>query len=298
MPGWTAIFAVLAWSPAHADCDEPVSLERLVDRSVAVDGALAVGSNLEARDEARRLRDELPCLAVVLPDEATVAAIARAIGAGYVASGEVALGRPWLRTAHDLASYEWRLADDHPVLEVWRQIEAEPIAQPERASDQSFVAEARLDGRAIDDPVALPDRPHVLQIGDDPAKTFIVFGARFPSEVFRRRRSGNASKSKSSPLSDEPLVVKRLRPPEKTPLLVAGGALVVVAGGLYALAGQRRQRFDDPLGASSIEELTGLRNQVNGLVIASAATLALGVSGTTWGTLVGSRGSATLRIRF
>jgi len=121
---------------------------------------------------------------------------------------------------------------------------------------------------------------------------FRSLGAPRPDPRPARRASAEASRS-----GPDALVVDRLRPPEKTPLIASGVTLIVAAGGLYALAAQRRQRFDDPDGAGSLEELGALRNQVNGLVLASAATLVVGVSGATWGAFVDARGRARLRIR-
>ncbi len=301
MPGWWLVLGVLLGVDVRASCPEPASLDDVRARTRAVDEALRAGQNLEARDEARRLRDALlPCLVTPLPGPSEAASIARAIGAGYVAAGELALGKPWLRTAIDLETFAWPLPDDHPVVEVWRQLVQDPSPEPVRAAGDRFVAVARLDGVPIEVPAARPDRPHLLQLGDGPVTTFVMFGGLFPSDALgdgerRRRRSQVAEAPRSI---DDPRVVDRLRPPEKTPLLVSGAALVVVAGGLYALAAQRRQRFEDPLAATTLDELTGLRNQVNGLVIASAATLALGVSGATWGSMVDARGTTTLRVRF
>ena len=286
--------------------------------------ALDSGKNLTARDEARRLREAIRCLDEVLPDPTTAAQVARAIGAGYVAADELALGKPWLRSALDLEDYRWPLDEDHPVVIVWRALAEEPRPEIVRSSDRGFSDVARLDGSPLAIPRARPDRPHILQIGENPTDTFVIYGERFPGEVLGgaspttkrsdarrtrddRRVAGTVQNTAPAPIAgsevampnpEEPLVVRRLRPPEKTPLLVAGATLTVVAGGLYGLAAQRRARFNDREFATSLDEITALRSQVNGLVLASAATFALGAGGVTWGTLVDARGTATLRVRF
>lgn len=294
---------VAAMAPAQAACPEAIELDVVLSRTTAIEEAIAGDRTLNARDEARRLRDEVRCLDAPLPDVRTAAELARAIGSGYVAAGDMALGKPWLRTALDLeADYVWTLADDHPVMEVWRALSRDPDSEPVLFSDEGFVGPAWLDGASITEASARPDRPHIFQVGEAPTETLIIFGNRFPTEALgrpskasRRRPRPSVTESRRA---EQPLVVDRLRPPEKTPLLVGGAALIVMAGGMYALAAQRRQRFDDPEVATTLEELTSLRNQVNGLVIASAATLAIGAGGATWGSLVDARGSATLRVRF
>ncbi|MEM6926502.1 MAG: hypothetical protein AAF602_06210 [Myxococcota bacterium] len=303
MPAWSLMVGLALSAPARAACPETVALDTVLARSLGVEEALQTGRNLDARDEARRLREALPCLVERLPDPETTARVARAVGSGYVASGEMALGKPWLRSAVDLGEHTWPLPDDHPVVEVWRQVANEPRPAPVSTTEQAFVDVAFLDGSPIDAPVARPDRPHLLQLGEGPVDTYVVFGAQFPSDVLGdgsggRRRDRTAKTRTRIRTGDEPLVVDRVRPPEKTPLLVSGAAMVVVAGGLYGLAAQRRTRFDDPTVATSLDELTGLRNQVNGLVIASAATFGLGVSGAVWGSLLDGGGTATLRVRF
>lgn len=309
-----ALIGLTLWGSAGATCPEPVGLDDMTSRSVAIGEALESGRNLTARDEARRLRDDVACLDERLPDPATAAGIARMIGAGYVAGGEIALGKPWLRTAHDIEPYTWSLAPDHQVVEVWQGLATEPEAVEEEGGDD-FVASAWLDGAPIESPRARAERPHILQIGDDPTDTRVIYGANFPNDVLgpaarpprsdrsertsrREERLARAEAASTPPVRSGPLVATRLRPPEKTPLLLSGVGLVVLSGGLYALAAQRRGRFDDPAAASSYDELNQLRTQVNGLVIASAATFALGAGSTTWGGLVDARGTATIRLRF
>lgn len=303
--GWLALVGLLATGPAAAACPEPVMLDTLLSRTIAIDEALAADQNLTARDGARRLRDELRCLSELV-DRATAAQIARGIAAGYVATGEMALGKPWLRTAIDLdGAYVWTLPDDHPVMEVWRTLSAEPVPDPERLTDESFAGAAYLDGEPIDEPAATPGRPHLFQLDGTPVQTWIVIGGRFPAEALgslsgrsRRASRDRTRDDEAERRFGEPLMVDRVRPPEKTPLLVGGAALVVAAGGLYGLAAQRRARFDDVTFARTEGEVRRLRTQVNGLVIGSAAVFAVGAGGIAWGSLVDARGTATLRLRF
>lgn len=99
----------------------------------------------------------------------------------------------------------------------------------------------------------------------------------------------------ASPLpSDGVLVLRRQRPPEKTPLLVGGGVLAVIGGGLYALALDARSDFD---AATHQDDVHRHARQANRLVLASAAAIAVGAGTFTWGVVLDG-GSPLPAVRF
>jgi len=90
--------------------------------------------------------------------------------------------------------------------------------------------------------------------------------------------------------------LKRKRPPEKTPLMIAGGVILGAAGGVYYMAGQKRSDFN---GSNDMEEVDQLQGQVNRLVVASAAVAAVGAGTLTWGIILDGHGAVpTVRVRF
>ena len=90
--------------------------------------------------------------------------------------------------------------------------------------------------------------------------------------------------------------IKRTRPKEKTPLMIAGGVVMVAGGGLYYMAGQKRGDFD---ASNDMVEVDKLQGQVNRLVIASAAVAAVGAGTLTWGIILdGGTPMPTVNFRF
>ncbi len=90
--------------------------------------------------------------------------------------------------------------------------------------------------------------------------------------------------------------IKRKRPPEKTPLMIAGGVILGGAGGVYYMAAQKRGAFNE---SNDMEEIDQLQGQTNRLVLASAAVAAVGAGTLTWGIILdGNTAVPTVRVRF
>lgn len=96
--------------------------------------------------------------------------------------------------------------------------------------------------------------------------------------------------------SDGVVVLKRQRPPEKTPLLIGGTLVAALGGGLYALALDARGDFES---ATHQDDVHRHARQANRLVLASAAALAVGAGTLTWGVVLdGGTPLPTIRLRF
>lgn len=89
----------------------------------------------------------------------------------------------------------------------------------------------------------------------------------------------------------------RVRPPEKTPLMIGGSAILVGAGGLYALSMVARGQFDD---ATTEEDIRKYQKRTNDLVLISAGTAAAGAAALGWGIIVDATGRPLpgIHIRF
>lgn len=105
-----------------------------------------------------------------------------------------------------------------------------------------------------------------------------------------------ANKKPVSTTSGGAVVMARKRPPEKTPLMIGGGAVILGAGGLYAMALQRKGAFES---ATSEDEVLKLAKQANQMVLMSAAVLAVGTGTLTWGVILdGGAPLPSLSVRF
>ncbi len=127
------------------------------------------------------------------------------------------------------------------------------------------------------------DKPKADKPKDDKPKTAKADDK--PGKTLKPAASSNGTMS---------TVVTRVRPPEKTPLMIAGPAIMLGSGVLYYLAAQEREKFDAAPNESKMQEF---KQSTNGLVIASGAVFAVGTGMLTWGIIV-DHGAALPAVRF
>jgi hypothetical protein len=96
-------------------------------------------------------------------------------------------------------------------------------------------------------------------------------------------KPGKSLKPASSNNGTTSTIAKRVRPPEKTPLMIAGPAVILGSGALYYIASQQREAFNDAKNQSDMDKY---RANTNRLVIVSAAVFAVGTGMLTWGIIV------------
>lgn len=143
-------------------------------------------------------------------------------------------------------------------------------------------ASAVADGGGGEEPVVVGKPPKAPK--DKPEKEPKP-GKEPEEQVAKNDKPAKEPKQKLQPTSgsDGTMVVQRQRPPEKTPLIIGGTAVIAGAGGIYFAATRARSAFDE---GKSLEEIEKLQSQTNQLVIASAATLGVGAGVLTWGVIL------------
>jgi hypothetical protein len=176
-----------------------------------------------------------------------------------------------------------------------------------------------MDGRPLMEATASLGRPHMVQqisVDNKVVETWVFEGNQFPERLvkpdFEQEESGPAlviaeeptkdrtrrkDKDKdqadgavaitTTPVSvgsgDDVVMVERIRPPMKTPLLLLGGAGLLGAGGTYAASYLMHQRFQ---GATTTDQANQLRNTTNALVMASGGIAVVGLGIGYWGVLL------------
>ncbi len=223
-----------------------------------------------------------------------------------------------------------------------------------------------LDGRKISSPKARTERFHVYQVDSGSVSSHIIEGNAFPAEQLEAgkvesekpdpepssssnengltekqiaraekkrlkaeaKRKKKADKVKTTVAADGTVYYKRQRPPEKTPLMIAGGVIMAGAAALYYGSTRTERRMKNIMHASDVndgipdgekfrsctpnedpetsdctldpaDEVDRLAGVTNRLVVASAAVFAVGAGTTTWGIILdGDRVVPTVNIRF
>jgi hypothetical protein len=311
IPALTAGLVALCGTAHAADCAQPFSTEDLLSSLNRIENAAQGGDASGALAAANQLQSGLGCMTERLMPTLVVRTL-RSLGAGFVVGGDEARGAAWFRTAIELdPQFEFGVEEfpsDHPVSRMYRGMRetlppADPIVAPRAFLDGKYY----LDGRTLREPAATDGRPHLLQQDRGGVSSWVIEGAAFPDSVLVAPVAVAAPGKVKEPKAKEPKdkapapsasgAYVRVRPPEKTPLIIGGAAIVLGAGAMYGGAILSRQKFD---GVSDSEaDLRRAQLTTNRLYLGSIALLAVGVGTTTWGVILdGGTPMPHVRVRF
>lgn len=322
-----AVASLLTPVAALADeCAAPFTVDDLLSELNRVEFAAQDGDASVAGSAARDLEKGLGCLdARLVP--ALVGRTYRSMAAGFIVGGDQARGEAWMLTAVEVdPQFSFGLeefAADHPVSQALRRLQ-QTAGDPEPvAVGRSFV-EGRvfLNGRQIREPAATLGRPHLLQLDTDSVRSWVIEGATFPEAILvsdtPAAAKGADAKPKKEKAAKAPKAAKersaksagptpapadgsfqgvRQRPPEKTPLIIGGAAVVLGAGAMYTGAILSRRKFDS-IGDSE-SDLRRAQLATNRLFLGSIAVFAIGAGTTTWGIILdGGTAMPHVHVRF
>lgn len=306
---------------ARAECRAAYTPDVLVTDIQAMQAAIPANDTATLVSTGKRVEESLVCLGRAAPPMIFASAY-RLIGAAHLLGQADEVGaRRWFRSALEIdASHDWDAMEvplGHPLRAIYdaeRDAAMSPIVRIEgKELVQAAGSTLTLDGRPLEAPAARLDRPHILQqvAADNSVRgSWKLEGNDFPDQFLRAVAAPTASKKapkkdKNAEVvkaaSDEGVarvVVQRVRPKEKTPLLLAGAAGLVGAGGVYALAWNARGEFD---AATTTEQLLAAQDTTNMFVIASGGVFAVGMGIGYWGAILGADGvrhAATIPLAF
>lgn len=293
--------ALLSWTtPALAECPSAYTPQQLTTDLGAMTSALRSLDEATFRATGAQMEARLPCIGKKLP-AAVYANIYRYIGASHYLNKDYQAAGRWFRTALELdPTYEWDVNDlgpGHPLrgnFDAQRNtavVDPEPVVGFELNVPAG--SELVLDGLTLDEPAATMGRPHLLQvvsIADGSVRqAFIIEGNEIPETYLKVESAaiatadtdgGRRGRRDQPQLGEEVIdgfrvvTVQRVRPPAKTPMMLAGGAGVLIGGGLYAVSFMTNQDF---YAASTTDDMLRYQSLTNTLVIASGAMVAVGV---------------------
>jgi hypothetical protein len=298
---------------AWAECTQPYLGDQLVNDLQVMQVALRNLDEATFATAGKRLEAGVPCLTSSAPSPVFASAY-RYIGAYYFLVGnDPAKASRWFRTALEIdPTYAWdanELDLGHPMRAAFEQergsADTTPVAIAGKVINKPAGSTITIDGRPLTEASATADRPHVIQqIGSDRSVrgSWLIDGNAIPPQFLRDEMAPATAVAEPEPVKptkkkkgEENLTqpseglqvqkVDRMRPAEKTPLMIGGALGVVAAGGIYAAAFAERQQFDR---ASTTEDLDASRTATNALVIASGGVLVLGLGIGYWGIVLDS----------
>ena len=136
--------------------------------------------------------------------------------------------------------------------------------------------ELYLDGKKIKGPTATGERPHLLFLVQKDNKKiqarYLINGNIFPESLLQK-----GEVTAEQPSVDDIFAVRkveRIRPPSKTPLLVSGGASLLIAAGLYGYTFKTNRDFKS---ATSTDQMSQIQSINNSVVISSGVVAFLGL---------------------
>ncbi len=306
-----ALALLAAPATARAECRAAYTPDSLVSDIQSMQAALPTEDRATLGMVAKRVEENLVCLGRSAPPLVFANAY-RLIGAAkMLADNDVSGAGRWWRTALEVdPSHTWDASEvplGHPLRAAYEaqrdaalndlvKVEGYTMAQP---AGSRFL----IDGRPLEEPAARMDRVHIVQqVAEDNSVrgSWKVDGNDFPPQVLKKvvaaapgkqpKKSGKGPQVVSEASDDgvARVIVQRVRPKEKTPLLLAGAAGMLGAGGVYALAWSSRQTFE---AATTTQQLEAARDTTNLLVMASGGVFAVGMGVGYWGAILGRSGA-------
>ena len=281
---------------ARAECAKAYTGQQLSGDLGAMSTALRGKDDASLKAAGQRLDAGLPCLDAPVPQPVFAAAY-RSVGLYQYRFGNKDRASQWFRSGLELdSSFEWDIAEVEPgapLRQTFDGLRGDAEADPVPVDGQELAVPSGtklvLDGRTLTDAASTQGRPHILQVintaDNSVTQTLLIEGNALPERFLRvvvvadagdDKRSKKDKKAGHTPTDDLSVVkVRRVRPAAKTPLMVGGAVLALGAGGIYGTTFATRAKFD---AAGKTSDLTKYRTLTNTLVIASAATLAVGLS--------------------
>lgn len=293
--------ALAASSPARAACPQLYTGEQLVNDLQTLQISLRNLDEATFASAGKRLEAGVPCAGSPAPAPIFASAY-RYLGAYHFLQKDEARARAWFRVALELdPTYEWDAGElelDSPMRKLFEEERMAPkvAAAPIEGRVLAEPAGSRflLDGRPLTEAAATPDRPHVLQqVGTSDRTvrgTWLIDGNAIPPQFLRdaalvadspleaeakekERKRKERQVTTNAYGDDGVLKVERLRPPEKTPLMIAGALGILGAGGIYAATFATHDQFEAATTRAEAEEAQAMNNA---LILASGGVLLLG----------------------
>ena len=239
---------------------------------------------------------KLPCVGRKMTSRVYASAY-RYIGTQHYLNKDLVGANRWYLTALELdPTFEWDINDlgpGHPLRASFESQRELAAIDPEPVAGKMLLIPAGgslyLDGRVITRAAATPGRPHLFQIISEAdgslRQSFVIDGNAIPPQFLQDEVAyGDIRVVK----------VNRVRPLAKTPLMIAGGAGMMIAGGLFAASYATNTQF---YSAGTTDDMLRYQSLTNTLVIASGLAAATGVSigyagvmmGTSSGVFIGGR---------
>ncbi len=302
----TAVLLLSLSAPrlAAAECASTYTPSQLTDDMSAMTEALRNLDEATFKQIGQKMEARLPCVGRKLPARVYASAY-RYIGTQHYLNQDRASANRWFLTALELdPTFEWDINDlgpGHPLRAAFDAQRELAAIDPEAIPGKKLLVPAGsaifLDGRELTEAAVTPGRPHLFQIisvaDESLRQSFIIEGNAIPAQFLqddidepvatqtdagsgRRSRKGSEVSEGEIAYGDIRVVyVDRVRPPAKTPLMLAGGAGMMIAGGLYAASYATHGRFEQ---ASTTADLLRYQSLTNTLVIASGISAVAGVS--------------------
>ncbi|MFT5686723.1 MAG: hypothetical protein ACI8RZ_007679 [Myxococcota bacterium] len=297
---------------AAAECASAYTPGQLTDDMSAMTEALRNLDEVTFKQIGQKMEARLPCVGRKLPARVYASAY-RYIGTQHYLNQDRAAANQWFLTSLELdPTFEWDINDlgpSHPLRAGFDSQRELAAIEPEAIPGKTLLIPAGgalfLDGRELTEAEATPGRPHIFQVisaGDGSLRqSFIIEGNAIPTqflqdaveeaavastETGRKSRRGGESTEGEIAYGDMRVVyIDRVRPPAKTPLMLAGGAGMMIAGGLYAASFATLGQFDQ---SSTTADLLRYQSLTNTLVIASGISAVAGVGIGYAGVMMGS----------
>jgi hypothetical protein len=278
---------------AQAGCENPYSIQDVMSDLTKGKNALKDVENSVLVALGSDIQKKMICLDSKLVGNGQVFdKLYRFIGYGYYYSDNQSEAKKWFRSAQEaLPSFRYAVdaLEDEGIRELYATVRSQNTLEKNEIEDKSLNIPAGtklyLNGTLVTKSDFSNNQYNyaflVSAIGDDvQIQARYVFEDEFPAEILKDGVENDIYDASSKK-------VDRIRPPEKTPLMILGGVSTILAAGLYGYTFKTNQDFES---ATTPDDLRSIQSFNNNLIISAGVVGFVGFGLGYTGVLIDSNG--------
>jgi hypothetical protein len=278
---------------AYAECEDPYSVQDVMKDLTMGKDALKDSEDSKLVTLGADIEKKLICLDSKLVGNGQVFdKLYRFVGYGYYYSRNKDEAKKWFRSAQEaLPSFRYAVdaLEDEELRQLYVSVRTQDSIEKNAIEDKSLNIPAGtklyLNGTLVTKAEFSKDQHNyaflVSAVGDDAQiQARYQFEEDFPSEILKDGIESDTYDASSKK-------VDRIRPPEKTPLMLLGGVSTILAAGLYGYTFKTNQDFE---AAMTPDDLRSIQSLNNNLIITAGVVGFVGFGLGYTGVLIDSQG--------
>ena len=286
------VFGLLYAHTAQAECEESYVVSSVMSDIKKAKSAIETSNNASLVTVGKNVESKILCLdASLLSNGQVFEKLYRIIGYGYYYDGDKANAKKWFSAAQE-ALPSFRFASDASEESTLRQYyeEVRTSRQEKQGVEGKLLqipagTKLYLNGNLVSSSEFSKGQYNhaylLSEVGDNiQVQARFSFEDNFPEELLKVDDGSDVYDASMKK-------VDRIRPPEKTPLMILGGVTTIAAAGLYGYTFKTNQDFE---AATNPDDMRSIQSLNNNLIITAGVVGFVGFGLGYTGVLIDSNG--------